>query len=339
MMFHNNKINILLVDDIKANLFSISNMLQSKDYNIYTAGSGNEALSLMIDLDFSLVLLDVMMPDMDGFEVAEIMKSRERTRWIPIIFITAMDDEDIMFKGYESGAIDFLFKPINPVILKSKVKVFCDLHLKNEVLNKALEEKEFLIKEIHHRVKNNLIMINSFINLQRSSERTDGELELLDEVESRIASIMLIHKKLYSGDNFKEVNIGEYLSEISTNLIENLNDNRELKLEVDFDSLRQPVDAAISLGLILTEMMTNSIKYAFPDGRHGKITLSFDFNEAANQYKFSYSDDGIGISEEELEANSSSLGLTLIKGIAKQLKGDLIMHTNSGTRYELYFPG
>lgn len=333
-----NKINILLVDDIKANLLSISALLESDEYNIITAENGNDALSLMLAKDFALVLLDVMMPDMDGFEVAEIMKTRDRTSSIPIIFITAMDkDEDFMFRGYESGAIDFLYKPLNPVVLKSKVRVFCELHLKNEELSRALNEKEYLIKEIHHRVKNNLMMINSFINLQKTPSRTGEELELLGEVEGRIASILLIHEKLYSGSNYREVNIGEYLTEISNNLIENMNTNHQLNLETSFDKLRLPVDSSISLGLILTEMLTNAIKYAYPDGGAGRIFISVTSLDSDGRYKFKFSDDGIGINVEKFKSDRKSLGLTLIEGISTQLKGELNIKVDSGTEFELIF--
>jgi len=339
-MMMDDRMKILLVDDIKANLLSISNLLECEESDIFTAGSGNEALSLMLDNDFAVVLLDVMMPEMNGFEVAEIMKSHERTRMIPIIFITAMDDdEDFLFKGYESGAIDFLFKPVNPVVLKSKVNVFCELHRQKESLNASIAEKEFLIKEIHHRVKNNLIMINSFINLQRTPARSSEELELLSEVENRISSIALIHEKLYSGDNYRDVNIREYLTVISDNLLENINSNQQIELEVHIDDIRFPIDPAISLGFLLTEMMTNTIKYAFPDERDGKISISFDYHKPMSQYQFVYRDNGIGITDDALERRGSSLGLMLIKGISEQLKGELRVNTKQGIKYDLIFPG
>lgn len=138
-------INILIVDDRPDNLLVLESVLEVLDVNIIKATSGNEALSYMLEYDFGLVILDVQMPGMDGFEVADLMKCREKTRHIPIIFLTAISKEDYsIFKGYEVGAVDYLFKPIEPIILRSKVKVFINLHKQKEEIKKQaalLEEK------------------------------------------------------------------------------------------------------------------------------------------------------------------------------------------------------
>ena len=122
-------INILIVDDRPENLLVLESVLENMNCNIIKAISGNEALSLMLDYKFALVLLDVQMPEMDGFETAELMRSNSRTKYIPIIFVTAISKEQrCIFKGYEVGAVDYLFKPIEPVILQSKVRVFIELY-------------------------------------------------------------------------------------------------------------------------------------------------------------------------------------------------------------------
>ncbi len=111
----------LLVDDLEENLLALSALLQRPDLEILTARSGSEALELLLVHDVALAFLDVQMPEMDGFELAELMRGSERTRQIPIIFVTAgARDRHRLFKGYESGAVDFLFKPIEPHILQNK---------------------------------------------------------------------------------------------------------------------------------------------------------------------------------------------------------------------------
>jgi len=144
------KANILIVDDRKENLLAMEALLESPDIRIIKAESGNQALGLMLEFNFAVVLLDVQMPEMDGFEVAELMRGKEKTRYIPIIFVTAINKEEkYVFKGYEIGAVDYLFKPINPYVLKSKVNVFLDLYRKKLELEKVINEKNEYIIELH----------------------------------------------------------------------------------------------------------------------------------------------------------------------------------------------
>ncbi|MBK7672002.1 MAG: hybrid sensor histidine kinase/response regulator [bacterium] len=121
-------LNLLIVDDREANLLSLSQLLARDDVRIFTALSGNEALGLLLEHDFALVLLDVQMPGMDGFEVATLMRGHERTRHVPLIFVTAISkDRQHIFSGYDSGAVDYLFKPLDPHVIRSKVAVFLEL--------------------------------------------------------------------------------------------------------------------------------------------------------------------------------------------------------------------
>ncbi len=133
---------VLLVDDLQDNLMVLESLLDDMfKIDIVTATSGNEALDLMSVRDFALVLLDVQMPGMDGFEVAERMRANEQTRHIPIIFVTGVGKEtEHIFKGYEAGAVDYLFKPVEPHILRSKVQVFTDLYEQRRQIERHLEE-------------------------------------------------------------------------------------------------------------------------------------------------------------------------------------------------------
>ncbi len=135
------KINILIVDDRPNNLLSLEAMLDGLDINIISASSGNEALTLLLQYDIALVLLDVQMPEMDGFEVAELIRARKKTSAIPIILITAISqDQKHIFKGYESGAVDYIFKPIEqPMVIRHKVKVFCELYEARKQAQEAIK--------------------------------------------------------------------------------------------------------------------------------------------------------------------------------------------------------
>src|SRR6266568_3042413 len=137
--------NILLVDDRAENLLALEAILEPLGQVLVRANSGSEALKQVLIVDFAAILLDVQMPGMNGFEVAEIIKSRERSRTIPIIFLSAINKEEAyVFKGYSMGAVDYVFKPFNPDVLRSKVAVFVDLFVKQRELE--LEHRTSLLE-------------------------------------------------------------------------------------------------------------------------------------------------------------------------------------------------
>jgi CheY-like chemotaxis protein len=133
--------NILLVDDRPENLLALEGILEPLGQNLLYAHSGEDALRQLLLHDVAVILLDVAMPDLDGFETAALIKQRERTRHIPIIFVTAISkDEEQVFRGYSAGAVDYVFKPFNPDVMRSKVSVFIELHEKNEQLRRQAEQ-------------------------------------------------------------------------------------------------------------------------------------------------------------------------------------------------------
>jgi len=137
---------ILLVDDYEPNLISLEAVLDHESWALIKATSGMQALKLLLENEVSLVLLDVQMPEMDGFEVAQMMRKNSRTQHVPIIFLTAISKEDkYIYKGYQAGAVDYLCKPINPTILRSKVEFFMKLDLqKKELEAKLMRAREHL---------------------------------------------------------------------------------------------------------------------------------------------------------------------------------------------------
>jgi signal transduction histidine kinase len=151
------KVKILLVDDRVENLLALEAILEPLGQTMVRAQSGEEALKCVLQHDFAVILLDVQMPEMNGFDVAQIIKSREKSRYIPIIFLSAINKEDsYVFKGYSMGAVDYVFKPFNPDVLRSKVAVFVDLYLKQEQLkqqSELLAESERRELELQHRAE------------------------------------------------------------------------------------------------------------------------------------------------------------------------------------------
>src|SRR6201996_1506388 len=187
-----NSVKCLLVDDLEENLLALAALLQRPGLEILTARSGPEALELLLVHDVALAFLDVQMPEMDGFELAELMRGSERTRQVPIIFVTAgARDLHRLFKGYGSGAVDFLFKPIEPHILQSKADVFFQLYRHKQQLARELHEKtetlrlnEMLTAALSHDLRSplNAVLTSALLIQRRSTEQP------VQDVAARILS-------------------------------------------------------------------------------------------------------------------------------------------------------
>jgi two-component system sensor histidine kinase/response regulator len=153
-------VKFLLVDDLEENLIALEALLAREDLVLLSARSGKEALELLLDHEIALALIDVQMPEMDGFELAELMRGIERTRHVPIIFVTAANRElQRVFQGYDAGAVDFLFKPVEPRILKHKTETFFQLWRQRQALAETLRLNEELIAVVGHDLRNPLEVI------------------------------------------------------------------------------------------------------------------------------------------------------------------------------------
>jgi signal transduction histidine kinase len=162
---------ILLVDDLDDNLLALRALLREEGVELLEAHSGTEALELLLVHEVALALVDVQMPEMDGFELAELMRGAERTRHVPIIFVTAgIRDASRTFQGYDSGAVDFLWKPIDPRILRHKAQVFLELHRQRQVLRDTLRLNEELLAVVGHDLRNPLGAILMIADLLDGAE-------------------------------------------------------------------------------------------------------------------------------------------------------------------------
>ncbi|HUE58419.1 MAG TPA: response regulator [Acidimicrobiales bacterium] len=192
---------ILLVDDREENLLALEAILSSLGHNLVRARSGAEALKHLLTVDVSLILLDVQMPEMDGYETAAHIQSRPRTRNIPIIFLTAIDHEAHQaYRGYAAGAVDFLAKPFDPWMLRAKVQVFLKLYLERQVLEAHLEEMESRFVNLSgHALDAELAQVERLLTM---AEGRETQL-LMDEAIDRLQSIrarLVPHDSLTSAD-------------------------------------------------------------------------------------------------------------------------------------------
>ena len=175
-MLDDHKAKLLIVDDLPENLQALSKIIEQDDRIIYSAQSGDAALGLLLEHEFALAILDVMMPGMNGFELAELMRSTEKTRHIPIVFVSAGGRElNFAFRGYESGAVDFLHKPLDIAAVKSKVNVFVSLYQqRNEVKRQVriLEENRRVLDATKGELEEAIKMRDDFMSLVAHELRT-----------------------------------------------------------------------------------------------------------------------------------------------------------------------
>jgi PAS domain S-box-containing protein len=232
------------------------------------------------------------------------------------------------------GMIAYYLIYLDPIILPdSKVNEvsyiahdITDRKLAEKKIVESLKEKEVLLKEVHHRVKNNLQVISSILNLQRAYLKDKNSDNLFRELQNRVRSMSFIHESLYQTQDFSNLNFGEYLNNLATNLKHSyLIEDDNIEIEVKADKLFLNLDYSIPCGLIVNELISNAFKYAFPGGRKGKIDVIV--KKLHNFVEIIVADDGVGIKKEIDIKNTETLGLQLVTSLVEQLDGELF-HQN-----------
>jgi PAS domain S-box-containing protein len=471
---------ILAIDDKKDNLIALSALLKNliPECTVLTAQSGAEGIKKAIAEPPDTILLDIIMPEMDGYEVCKRLKSAKVTRHIPVIMLTAIKtDSKSRVKGMDLGADAFLNKPIDeaelaaqvramlriknaedvlrkeknlledivqertkalhesekrlkailnaptdvaalidirgiilaanetmarrfrkradklvgmcvwdllPADLAERRKSFFDIAIQSgktvrfederegiwndhvmhpiygarekvssvavlsrditdrkraeEQISESLREKEVLLREIHHRVKNNMQVIISLLALQAANIEEKEYADMFKESQNRIRSMSLIHEKLYRTKDFTNIDFNEYIETLANGLLLSHGVNTEkIRLTMEVEDVSLGLDSAIPCGLIINELVSNSLRHAFPQGRKGQIRIAVRLiNEV--EIELTVNDDGIGLPEDLDFGNTKSLGLHLVRILAEdQLDGRIELNRTGGTGYQIRF--
>jgi PAS domain S-box-containing protein len=233
---------------------------------------------------------------------------------------------------------------LNPIKLENGTirEISCLAHeitdkkLVDRQIRQSLKEKEVLLKEVHHRVKNNLQVISSILNLQSSYVKDQNTLNILRESQNRIKSMSFIHESLYQTKNFSSINFSEYILNLSKNLVHSYQIYGNLvELEHDLGDVHLNLDQAIPCGLIINELVSNALKYAFTEDSGGKLYIGI--KEKANTILLEVEDNGVGLPDGFDYKNTESLGLQLVVTLVEQLDGELELKTKKGTKYLITF--
>ncbi|MFO7867358.1 MAG: PAS domain S-box protein [Candidatus Aminicenantes bacterium] len=231
----------------------------------------------------------------------------------------------------------------SPVIVNGEQVVYYGIYRdiapqkKAEALIKSsLEEKEVMLREIHHRVKNNLQVIISLLRLQSGLMRDKQDLEMFKESQNRIMSMALIHEKLYRSQDLAKIDFPQYIQSFATHLFRIYQvDHRDVHLYTDIDDLFLDINRAIPLGLIVNELLSNALKHAFPGGRKGNIWI--ELHSGGDGKKLSIKDNGVGLPENFNFKNADTLGIQLVSSLINQIKGTLELKTAPETAFTIYF--
>lgn len=353
------KFKILLVDDRVENLIALEEMLQNESRTFIRALNGIEALRLAaVTDDIGLILLDVQMPGMTGFEVAKLLASTQKTKNISIIFVTAINrEEHFVLEGFKEGAVDYLSKPLNIKITRAKVKVFENLYTAQKQLKEALIEKDRVIvqlerfgKVVAHDLKTPLAGIISLISLLQMDPRIQTiedikeEMELLNQVSLNLSDMIssMLTDARNSENTLEEVDVNLLITQIKNNLF------IPQHICLNLEKLPLLITNKIKLQHVFQNLISNAIKY------HNKELGKFQIGvvEKADFYQFFVRDDGVGIPHEDQDRifeqyeitnnvsamdSSSGLGLSSIKTVIEEQGGKIWVESEPQIGSTFYF--
>jgi signal transduction histidine kinase len=340
---------ILLVDDEPKSLYALQELLSTLGQNLMVAQSGEEALRLALKNDFAVILLDVRMPGIDGFETARLIRARERSKSTPIIFLTAAADEmTSMFRGYEVGAVDYLMKPVVPDVLKSKVAVFVELFRKSERLRESEdklrrlaahlisireEERAHIAREIHDELgqvltglKMEVTWLAKRLKERPLIEKTDSMCQLIDSTVQTVRKIATGLRPEMLDDMGLVAAVAWQAKEFQKRT--GIRCRVKLPAESKFD-----IDVSTTMFRIFQEILTNV-------ARHSRATrVDIELGLPNDQVTLEVSDNGVGIQDNELHAKKS-LGLLGMQERALLFGGDVRISGSPGhgTRVSVAIP-
>lgn len=312
-----------------------------------SADGGPAALDLLGAQAVDLVLLDVVMPEMDGFEVCRRIKADPATKDLPVLFLSSFDSAQERITGFRAGAVDFIQKPFSEEEVILRILTQWDLRrlrkdLESQVrdrtrdLQTALEDKKILMRELQHRVKNHLSLVTSLLTLTEASGRPGQHpAELLEKARSRVLALSAVYDLLYHPENLTDIDFDTYARRLVSPWVEMTSrENRGIAVECRTLPVRLSPDVLIPLGLIVTELVTNALKYAYPSGGPGTIVL--DFFREEGELVLRVSDDGCGMPDGARD--NHGLGWELVSILSRQLRGRWKTCSEKGTCVEVRIP-
>ncbi len=319
-------IQVLLVEDNDDDAYLISEALKEQ-FHITRINNGQQAYEHLAatQLPPDVILMDYRLPEMNGLEIIRELNKQEKI--FAYIVLTVDMQIETAIEAMKTGALDFLPKAKGyaalPEMIRKVRRIHQDRKAKKraeEQIRVALQEKKLLLKEVHHRTRNNMMVVSTLLGFQADHIEDERIRQILKEIQDRIKSMALVHQKLHKEDLIT-VNFKEYIEDIARALLVN-HQVRLGRIAFRFDT--EPtlitIDSAVSFGLLINELLSNTLKHAFPDGRAGEISISLHTSDEG-QRELRVRDNGVGLSEDFDLERTNSLGFYLITILTKQLRG------------------
>jgi len=326
-------VRVLLVDDDEDEHIIVDGLLRSAlgdRFDLTWVSTYTAGLESILSKRFDVCLVDYRLGKRSGLELLAEAKPMENNT--PIILLTGVGDISIDIDATKAGAADYLVKrDLTAAQLERSVRYAVESGRATGRLRQLLVEKDMLIKEVHHRVKNNLQVICSLLSLQIDCVSGDSSAEPLRQAHSRVFSMSMIHEHLHRSDTLLALDFTQYIRSLATTLFDAYCiDTARIHLDLSIEPILLAVDDAVTCGLILNELLSNSLKHAFNDGRSGLLRISFR-RLSSGKVELAVADNGLGLPPNfEVEA-ASSLGWRVIGSLVEQLGADLRLEREGGT--------
>lgn len=350
---------ILIVDDNLENLKVVGNILKAENYDIAVSTGGESAINILINNEIDLILMDIMMPEVDGLETCRRIKKIDTIKDIPLIFLTAKAQTSDILEAFEAGGVDYIFKPFNRLELKARVQTHLDLFLSKRKLKELYQNRDLIYSIIAHDIKDPFNKITQFLQLVQSGAIDPSSadfielLKLINEETSKTSN--LIYELIEWGKLITNKERAQLepvvIRPISDTVITFLESTSKLKLLTIDNAIPEDVlvnGNAKSLEVIFRNLLANAIKYT-PEGG----TITFTFEDVGQKVKIGLQDTGVGMTEAVVDKifnsnqfyttpgtnkeNGSGLGIQIIKDLVKQNKAELEIKSvpSLGTTIEL----
>lgn len=336
------ELKVLILEDVQydAELMEYEMRRESLKFLSRRVETEEDFIRELNDFKPDLILADHSLPHFDGVSALEITK--KRSPHTPFIFVSGKIGNEFAVDMLKNGAKDYVFKNNLTKLAPAIKRAITERDELEELINsrnqlkKALEEKEMFLKEIHHRVKNNLMIISNLLELQSYYIKDKADFNVFRDSKTRADSMALIHEKLYQSTNLKKIDFGEYIHSLAIDIFDSYNIAPDrIKLVIDVEEIMLDINTAIPLGLIVNELLTNSLKYAFPEDKNGIITIIF--SKTDDIFTLIIKDDGIGLKPGIDFKNTESLGLELVNNLTRQIDGNVELDYDDGTEFRITF--